>query len=242
MNIVLRTKIKYWFDYLRLAHKSSDPSVISALEKSKEKYQSWGAYQTMGFDEWWKKHSHLFRETSTAKIRSYKKGEVVEGDSFCLQIPLHYPPSTASKIFKEMYTRELIKVGIQSKITKRNSNVSFSLSQTDLKVDRFRHYLRYTKNVYLPLLNEPKKPQTIRFIHKAISVFAKVKKLSNSSPEGKVPFQTKASDDYPNLSRMARRYNLYSKNLLLNVAKGEFPGDYGEGQISKKSPITKKTT
>jgi hypothetical protein len=41
---------------------------------------------------------------------------------------------------------------------------------------------------------------------------------------------------------MARRYNLYSKNLLLNVAKGEFPGDYGEGQISKKSPITKKTT
>ena len=102
MNIVLRTKIKYWFDYLRLAHKSSDPSVISALEKSKEKYKSWGAYQTMGFDEWWKKHSHLFREASTAKIRSYKEGEIVEGNSFCLQIPLHYAPSTAAKIFKEI--------------------------------------------------------------------------------------------------------------------------------------------
>jgi hypothetical protein len=62
MNIVLRTKIKYWFDYLRLAHKSSDPSVISALEKSKEKYQSWGAYQTMGFDEWWKKFLILVSE------------------------------------------------------------------------------------------------------------------------------------------------------------------------------------
>lgn len=235
MSIVLRKKIKYWFEYLRLAHKSSDPSVISALKSSSQKYKSWGNYQTMSFDEWWKKHSHLFREATTAKIRSYKKGEVVEGDTFCLQIPLNYAPSTASKIFKEMYTREWIKVGIQSKKTKQNSNVSFSLSQTDLKVDRFRHYLHYTKNVYLPLLNEPKKPQTIRFIHKAISVFAKVKKLRNSSPEGKVPFQTKVSDDYPNLSRMARRYNLYSKNLLLNVAKGEFPGDYGEGQSSKKS-------
>ncbi len=242
MSIVLRKKIKYWFEYLRLAHKSSDPSVISALENSKGKYKSWGEYQTMVFDEWWKKHSHLFREATTAKIRNYKEGNVVEGDSFCIQIPLNYAPSTASKIFKEMYTRELIKVGIQSKITKQNSNVSFSLSQTDLKVDRFRHYLHYTKNVYLPLLNEPKKPQTIRFIHKAISVFAKVKKLRNSSPEGKVPFQTKVSDDYPNLSRMARRYNLYSKNLLLNVAKGKFPGDYGEGQSSKKSAKTKKIT
>ena len=58
MSIVLRKKIKYWFEYLRLAHKSSDPSVISALEKSKEKYKSWGAYQTMGFDEWWKKYSN----------------------------------------------------------------------------------------------------------------------------------------------------------------------------------------
>jgi hypothetical protein len=226
MSIVLRTKIKFWFEYLRLAHKSSDPRVISALRSNKDKYQRWGDYQNIPFDKWWKDHSTLFKETSTTKVRKYVEGEVVEADGFCLQVPLSYAPSTASKIFKEMYSRELEKIGVSLKNKRSSHRVSFSLSIHDLKVDRFRHYLFYTKNVYLPLLSTGNKVQTIKFIHKAVSVFAKVKRLKSSGKESKVPFQTTVKDDYNNLSRMARRYNSYSKNILLNVANGEFPGKY----------------
>ncbi len=233
MNIPLKTKVKYWFEYLRLAHESKDPEVIKNLNK--DTYKDWGNYLTTPFDDWWKTHSKLFKESHPLKrLIAY---DVVQSDMFTVQFPFTYAPTTAAKIFKEMYEREFDDKRTVKKKLKKVYGGSFSLTVDDLKVDRFRYYLLYTKKVYLPLLNSQKKVTTKDFIKKAEVEFAKVKKVKASSDKSTIPFQT-SSDVYENQSRNARRYNNYSDNLIFNVSQGIFPGDYEKSRNPVK--IVKK--
>lgn len=221
MNIPLKAKVKYWFEYLRLAHESDDPIVIESLKK--ETYKDWGNYLTTAFDDWWKTHSKLFKESHP--LKRLNSDDEVQSDMFTVQFPFTYAPTTAAKIFKEMYEREFEERRTVKKKLKKVYGGSFSLTVDDLKVDRFRYYLLYTKKVYLPLLKSQQKVTTKDFIKKAEIEFAKVKKVRASSDKSKIPFQT-SSDVYENQSRNARRYNTYSDNLILNVSQGIFPGDY----------------
>ncbi len=238
MNIPLKTKVKYWFEYLRLAHESNDPIVIENLKK--DTYKDWGNYLTTPFDDWWKKHSKLFKESRPLKRLS--TDDVVQSDMFTIQFPFTYAPTTAAKIFKEMYEREFEDRRTVKKKLKKVYGGSFSLTVDDLKVDRFRYYLLYTKKVYLPLLNSQRKVTTKDFIKKAEIEFAKVKKVKTSSDRSTIPFQT-SSNVYENQSRNARRYNTYSDNLIFNVSQGIFPGDYEKSRnpvkIVKKERIEK---
>ena len=102
MNIPLKTKVKYWFEYLRLAHKSNDPIVLENLKK--DTYKDWGNYLTTPFDDWWKKNSGLFKESPP--LKRLGADDVVQSDMFTIQFPFTYAPTTAAKIFKGMYERE----------------------------------------------------------------------------------------------------------------------------------------
>lgn len=238
MNIPLKTKVKYWFEYLRLAHQSTDPEVIENLKK--DTYEDWGEYLTTPFDDWWKTHSKLFKESHPLKRLGVD--DVVQSDMFTIQFPYTYAPTTAAKIFKEMYEREFEQRRTVKKKLKKVYGGSFSLTVDDLKVDRFRYYLLYTKKVYLPLVKSQQKVTTKDFIKKAEVEFAKVKKVKASSDKSTIPFQT-SSDVYENQSRNARRYNNYSDNLIFNVSQGIFPGDYEEPRNPvkiEKKPIVYK--
>ena len=81
-------------------------------------------------------------------------------------------------------------------------------------------------------------------------VFQKQRKVSSKSKDKinrKIPFK-ESSNLYENLSRLTRRYKIYSKNLLMSVSQGIFPGDYEEvgikNQVEKRKRIPKviKTT
>jgi len=237
MNIPLKTRVKYWFEYLRLAHQSHDPKIIQSLNANKSFYKEWGNYLNTSFDDWWKSHAHLFRELS--KVKRLQSNDEIEENSFSFQVPFTYAPTTASKIFKEMYEREFEARRTVKKKLKKVYGGTFSLTVDDLKVDRMRYYLHYTKNVYLPLKNSDGRVTTKQFIKKAEEVFSKVKKLTKSSDKSRIPFQT-SSKVYENQNRNARRYNIYSDNLLFNVAKGIFPGEYEKPRDKvitiKKSP------
>jgi hypothetical protein len=142
-----------------------------------------------------------------------------------------------------MYAREFEEKRTVKKKLKKIYGGSFSLTVDDLKVDRFRYYLLYTKKVYLPLLNTQKKVTTKDFIKKAEIEFKKVRKVKASSDKSTIPFQT-SSDVYENQSRNARRYNTYSDNLILNVSQGIFPGEYEKSRnpvvVVKKSTVYKE--
>ena len=215
--------MKYWFDFLRLAHQSQDPEVIANLKK--DTYKSWGNYLNTSFDEWWKKHSILFKEPSSIKRLTVE--DKIQDDVFTIQFPFTYPSTTAAKIFKEMYEREFEEQRTVKKKLKKVYGGSFSLTVDDLKVDRLRYYLLYAKKVYLPLKFGSEKVSTKDYIKKAEKVFKGVKKLKGSSKESVVPFQPKGlENDYENEHRSARRYNIYIDNIIFNVSDGVFPGEY----------------
>jgi hypothetical protein len=235
MNILLKTKIKYWFEYLRLAHKSTDTQVIANLESSKSFYAAWGNYLGTSFDVWWKEHSHLFRET--VQMRRLRSDDVGDDDSFCIQFPFTYAPTTAASIFKNMYSKEFDARQVVKNKVKKKYGGSFSLTTEDIKIDKFRHYLLFTKSVYLPLTASESRLTSKDYLKKAEIVFKNVKKLKSSSEKGTIPFQT--SSNLPgNLGRLTRRYMMYSENLLRIVSTGSFPGNYEEAAI--KNQATKR--
>jgi hypothetical protein len=232
MNIPLKTKIKYWFEYLKLAHKSTDTQVIANLESSKPFYAAWGNYVSTSFDVWWKEHSHLFRET--VQMRRLRSGDVGDDDSFCIQFPFTYAPTTAASIFKNMYSKEFdARQVVKSKVKKKYGG-SFSLTTEDIKIDKFRHYLLFTKSVYLPLHATGSKVTSKDYLKKAETVFKSVKKLKSSSDKGTIPFQT-SSNSPDSLGRLTRRYMMYSENLLRLVSAGSFPGNYEETAIKNQA-------
>lgn len=233
MNISLKTKIKYWFYFLRLCHLSNDPLVQSNLKKSKSFYESWGNYLKGSYDDWWKSHSHLFKDKSV--LSRLTNSEQLESNHLYLKIPLTYSPSSVSKLVKEIYTEEQNKTLKKDGKVKKSYNGTYQLTSTDLQTSQFDYYLRFTRDVYLPLMSQGV-IGTKKYRELSEVVFKKQKlKSSRKKDEIKrqVPF-TGTSQERENLDRLTRRYKNISRMLLVNVSKGEFTGDYEETGTKKQ--------
>lgn len=225
MNISLKTKVKYWLWFLRLAHESSDPRIVNALKESASFYEPWGDYLHGSFDTWWKGHASLFKQPSSLTRMSV--GDIAGSDD-CLyfRIPLTYAPTTAAKIIERMYKEEYEKRRISTSKVKKVYGGEYRLTTDDFQVSQFDYYHRFTRDVHLPLKSRFNKAKVKDFIDLAIATFARQKlKSSLEFARRKVPFSD-ADIDPENLKRQVRRYRTISENLLLNVAQGKFPGDY----------------
>ena len=227
MNIPLKTKVKYWYYFLRLCHQSNDPVVQSNLKKSKSFYESWDNYLTGSYEDWWKSHSHLFRNKSV--LSKLTSSEPLESNHLYIKIPLTYSPSSVSKLVRSIYTEEQNKTLKKDGKVKKSYNGSFQLTTTDLQTSQFDYYLRFTRDVYVPLMNQDV-TGTKKYRELSEEVFKKQKLKSSRKKDDikrQVPF-TGSSQERENLDRLTRRYKTHSRLLLLNVSKGEFPGVYEE--------------
>lgn len=225
LNISLKTKVKYWFWFLRLAHTSTDSRVITAIKESASFYEPWGDYLHGSFNAWWKGHASLFKQPSS--LTRMSAGDIACSDD-CLyfRVPLTYAPTTAAKIIERMYREEFEKRRVRTSKVKKVYGGEYRLSADDFQVSQFDYYHRFTRDVYLPLVSGSTKAKVKDFIDLAISTFARQKlKSSLEFARRKVPFSD-ADTDTENLKRQVRRYRAISENLLLNVAQGKFPGDY----------------
>lgn len=232
MNNSLKSKVKLWVYFLRLAHQSQDPLIVAALKKNNSFYKDWGDYKKGSYDVWWKEHSHLFKEHSQLKL--LQVGDPVENGMFTIQFPFTYAPTTASKIFKDMYQRAFESQRIEKKKIKKIYGGSYQLTPDDFQVSHFEYYLKFCKEVYLPLLNDGRQLQTKDFVDLAKLKFKeKTKKTSNR----RIPF-TNSTLSAESFRRLAMRYRTYSHNLMLNAANTEFPGNYEEQGI--KNQVAKR--
>ena len=239
MNISLKTKIKYWFYFLRLAHQSNDEAVKKNLIKSKDFYLPWGDYLNQPYDAWWKENSHLFKSESSLQVIG--KGESFEKDALYLKIPFIYTPLTVSKIVKEIYEREYDKRSLQKGKVKKQYAGAYALSKDDYPVSQFEYYLNFAKNVYVPLMKDGIKG-TKQYREIAVNVFSKQRQsaLDDSSMKKRtIPFKT-TSTDTDSLDRLTVRYKNYSRDLLSNVSIGIFPGEYLE--MTSKNQAEKRKT
>lgn len=227
MNISLKKKIQHWFNFLKLAHLSTDPVVIENLKQSKSFYETWGDYQEQSYTKWWTEHRHLFRKVSG--LRRMTSQDEVDDTALYLVIPFTYAPTTVAKIVQRIYDEEQTKRVTKQKKVKKVYGGSFGLSTDEFQVSQFTYYHRYAKDVFLPLRRSGKKVRTKDFVDRAKSSFAKQKLVTSwedaSLARRKVPFKN-SSDEYANLSKRARDFNRIVENILRNVSAGVFPGDY----------------
>jgi hypothetical protein len=227
MNISLKEKVQHWFNFLRLAHESQDPVVVGNLKASRLLYEPWGDYRNTSFTSWWRDHSKLFR--SVGSLRKMTSGDVPDESALFLAIPYIYAPTTVAKMIQNIYQREQDLRREPGGKVKKVYGGQFALTAEDLQASQFHYYYRFAKDVYLPLNADGGKPSTKNYVDRAEKVFAKQKLVTSWEEEAlarrKVPF-TQTDAPYANKSRMARNYVVVVENLLRNVAKGEFPGDY----------------
>lgn len=245
MNISLKEKVQHWFNFLRLAHESQDPVVVGNLKASRLLYEPWGDYRNTSFTRWWQDHSKLFR--SVGALRKMAPEDVPDGSALFLAIPYIYSPTKVAEMVQGIYQREQDLRRQPGGKVKKVYGGQFALTAEDLQASQFHYYYRFAKDVYLPLNAGDGKPSTKNYVDLAEKVFAKQKLVTSWEEDAlarrKVPF-TQTEAPYANKSRMARNYVVVVQNILCNVAKGEFPGDYltvavknqGEKRKSTASP------
>lgn len=243
MNIPLKRKIQLWFEFLKLAHKSNDPVVISNLIKSKSFYEPWDDYLNSSFTRWWSTHRHLFRTVTS--MRKMNSSDAVDDSALYVVVPYTYAPTTVAKILQRMYEEELQRRASSKTKVKKVYGGDFALTTDDFQVSQFAYYYRFAKEVYLPLNAIGGKVTTKMYVDLAKKSFAKQKLVTSWKEKElarrKVPFKD-SSDVYANHSKRARDFVHIVTNILKNVSSGEFPGDYltasvkNQGKIRKESP------
>ena len=231
MNNSLKEKIRYWFEFLRLAHESKDPIVVNAL-RSNDVYEKWGDYRSVKFNSWWRSHSSLFKNEQVLSIPQV--GEIVDSEFFYVKIPFTYAPTSVGKIVADIYARELTKRVQRTKKSRKIYQGDFKLTSSEYQVAQFHYYLVFTKDVYLPLLNSGKRQSNFEFVEKSKEVFQKLNKKTTVNRD--IPF-TKKTLSYESESRLVRRYRQCAEKLLRNVAQGKFPGDYEETFIKNQTQL-----
>jgi len=202
MNNSLKSKVKLWVSFLRLAHQSQDPEIQKNLNNNQSFYSDWGNYQSGSFDNWWKFHSYLFKEQS--KLKVLMAGDVVEDGMFTIQFPFAYAPTTASKIFKDMFQRAFEAQRTDKKKVKKVYGGSFELKPDDFQVSQFQYYLKFCKEVYLPLMGKPAKPKTKEFVDLCVDLkeepselFLDSQTLTLKYPDGGWVRTNQPSEDLP---------------------------------------------
>ena len=154
---------------------------------------------------------------------------MVDDAALFLVIPFTYAPTTVAKILQRTYAEEQDRRLSEKKKVKKVYGGSFGLTTDDFQASQFVYYHRFARDVYLPLNTDGNKPTTKNYVDCAEKVFPKQKLVTSwedeSNVKRRVPF-TNPQAPYANRSRMARNYVAIVENILRNVSKGEFPGDY----------------
>jgi len=237
MKNSLKEKVRYWFEFLNLAHLSPDPVVASNLRESIGFYSCWGNYRTVKFDSWWRENVSILRDEEADVLASPKVGDVVTESAFYVRIPFTYSPSTVGKIVAEKYARELEKRTVRAKKVKRIYGGAYSLTREDYPVAKFRHYLVFVRDVYLPLVRLSPRLETSALLERSRVVFSKISPRSVESD--RVPFTNVDSSDESD-TRLVRRYKQMAEKLLRNVSAGVFPGSYEETFVRTQAKIRAK--
>jgi hypothetical protein len=221
MNLVARREAyRLWFEYLKVARESTDKKVRAALVVSAHYYLPWEMDKANKFDLWWKYHGHLFEEKYA--VREMSAGELPhDPDALIIEVPLTQSPTILAK--KVMV---LIQEGFNQKAKterkgKTKATAYYHLTEgAEPKLLAVREMLSIYRDVYLknPRLRGENLLQAVHsyYLGRKNKRFAKIP----------VIFLHQGMDDKMRAMRNVRRYIQKAEKVVLNVARGQFPGDY----------------
>lgn len=217
-----QTAYVLWFEFLKLALKSQKKIVKSALFVSEPFYRPWNMKSAKDFRSWWKDHGYLFEEKYF--VRPLRNGEApLDKEALIVEIPLSQSSTILTQKVKQLILDALEQKGKSEKKKKGKSTATYVLSeQSEPKLYALRETLTVYRDIYL------KDPSLkgIRLLE-AINLFYSSRKKKASA---RVPtpflFDRRNEESVLRASRNARRYIQRAEKILLNVARGKFPGDY----------------
>ena len=205
---------RLWYEFYRLATKSADPKVQRALLKSKKFYSEWD-FVDEHYDDWWRTHRHLFHDNDLVSI--FNPDDKRSANRIYISIPID---KSYGQIFEEI--SELIKVELPLKKKGRKEPLSHKYSPTEIqgvKRDSLRIMLDLQKNIFskTELKGGKLTDRVIKFFESE-----RYKRKRNRVPMSFAIEGTHIEEAQRNI----RRYRQKAKNLIMNVATGEFPGKY----------------
>lgn len=209
---------RIWYEFYKFALQSTDKTVVSKLKQSKKIYKDWGADPDLHFDDWWKYHSHLFEKEDVA-VRVLDPGTRVPRSELVLAIPQDASLADALKQVKVLLMDAGVGAGKKS-----GSNPYQPTELQGLKRDALAVMVDLQKHVFC---DPDLKGAVLRQrVHHFFSSERYKKK------ENKIPFSFMVGSSWDKkehadaADRNIRRYRQKIKQLILNVAGGEFPGKY----------------
>lgn len=210
---------RIWYEFYKFVLVSNDKEVVSKLKKSKKFYKDWGMDPDLHFDDWWKAHSHLFEKEDVA-VRLLDPGTRVPRSELVVAIPQDASIADALKQVKAL----LVDASVGMVVVKNPRNPYQPTEIQGLKRDALAVMVDLQKHVFY----DPKLRGAVlrQRVHQFFSGERYKKK------ENKIPFSFVVGSSWDKTEhadaadRNIRRYRQKIKQLILNVADGEFPGKY----------------
>jgi hypothetical protein len=211
---------RLWFEYLKVARSSTKKEVISALNVSAPFYGPWEMNKASKFDPWWKEHRHLFEEQYS--VREMEHGELPsDPTALVIEVPLTQSPTILTKKVRLLIQAAYERQQKTQRKGKTKPTAYYHLTEgSEPKFDAVREMLSIYRDVYL---KNPRQrgSDLLDAVHRYY--------LSRKNKRwAKVPmqFQHAGSDDAIRAMRNLRRYIQKAEQVVLNVARGQFPGKY----------------
>ena len=224
MNILVlkRENYRLWFEFYKLAQSSTDESAKKALKKSSARYERWGDVVGVKFDAWWRSHAFLFEETR--RVRLLADGETVQLlDSVVIEIPLNKSATDLATEVRSILVAEYEKQARRK--SKKTPSTAYQLSEgAEPKLAAIREMLSVYRDVYLKNTNL----RGEKLLRAAQSYY----KIRKNKRWARIPMSLEtasgdsASEYKERPMRNLRRYIQKAEKIVLNVANGQFPGDY----------------
>lgn len=236
-----------WWSYLRLAHElaEKDRSVANALLASRDFYQSWQLDKpeyANSFGRWWKDKEVLFQERY--QVRLLRHGEKpADSEAIVIEVPLRFSASKLNKAIRNIIDRSLSEQSTHRK-SRKKSSAAYSLSSgAEPKYLALRDMMLVYRDVQLRnrLLKLTEKQTKVlkgtQLLEAVNNSFLNRRKPHNKvpmtlqityvrDPKSRVLTKTASQVDNLNALRSLNRYIHKAETVILNVAKGEFPGHY----------------
>ena len=213
-----REAYRLWFEYLKVARKSSLASVREALKKSGTFYAPWGDISNVKFDHWWKEKGYLFEDKFV--IRRLSAGEKPSNPkSLIVEIPLSRSPTMLIKDVKALIQEAFASQERAFRKSKKAPTSAYRLSDgAEPKLLAVREMLTVYRDVYL----KNKDMRGTDLLEK-VHAFYLARKRRAKVP---TPLLYDKYGDKSVAMRNMRRYITKAERVMLNVANGQFPGKY----------------
>ncbi|ULO25092.1 hypothetical protein [Methylocystis sp. SB2] len=210
-----------WYEFLWLARFSEDPKILAVLKKREKFYEPWGDEYFFP-EEWWESHSELFEEIHVVRRLDPDQDKSRAPNAIIVEIPLTQSPTKLSRDVKEIISAAWAERASTRTKQKKNSTARYRMTAgSEVKRGKLADIL----NVYISTLDKGKLrgERLLKVIHASFETRAarKVAKIPST-----LLYNPDDIADTERALKAAKRYIKKAEKIMLNVANGEFPGDY----------------